>query len=272
ILIVCDVRALLLPGAARGLAFLLKPDFAKVGAAGALTALGLAFFKLSLGMGTMITFGSYQPDAANLPATAVRVVAADTAVSLLAGLAIFPAVFSFGFKPDAGPSLLFITIPAVFSAMPLGRVFMALFFLLTAIAATGAMISLFEVPVAFLVERLRWRRPLAAAGIAATLAALGAPATLSFSVLRPVRFFGKGFFDLYDFVSSNLLLPVGGILTALFVGWRWSFAEVRKEGSNGGRLRNGTLLWGFCLLVRYAAPLAILVVLLSGLGLFRTQE
>lgn len=269
ILLVCDLRSLFLPGAAKGLAFLLRPDFSKLGAAAVLTALGLAFFKLSLGMGTMITYGSYQRDEQNLLATAVKVVVADTTISLLAGLAIFPAVFSFGFEPNAGPSLLFITIPAVFSSMPFGRIFMTLFFVLAAIAATGAMISIFEVPVAFLVERFGWRRPVAAVFTGVTLAMVGATSTLSYSRLAHVRVLGKSFFDLYDFASSNVLLPLGGILIALFVGWVWRFGEVEAEGSNAGRLSNRVLLRSFHVLVRYAAPVAILVVLLSGLGIIK---
>ena len=158
ILIIVCIRSLTLPGAGEGLAFLFQPDFSKVTAAMVLTAMGLSFFKLSVGMGTMITYGSYFRDDQNIPGTTIRVMLADLSVSLLAGIAIFPAVFAFGFKPDAGPSLLFITIPAVFASMPLGGVFMVLFFVLAAVAATGAMLSLMEVPVAFLADRTRLNR------------------------------------------------------------------------------------------------------------------
>ena len=156
LLLVIDVRSLTLPGAAEGLRFLFRPDFSAVTWGTLLVALGLSFFKLSVGMGTMITYGSYFRNDQNIPATAGRVMLADLCVSILAGLAIFPAVFAFGFKPNAGPSLLFITIPAVFSQMPLGNVFMVLFFVLAAVAATGAMLSLFEVPVAYLNEQFKW--------------------------------------------------------------------------------------------------------------------
>lgn len=270
ILVICDIRALTLPGAARGLAFLFRPEFGRVGAAAVLTALGLAFFKLSVGMGTMLTYGSYIGAGQNLPATALRVMLADTAVSLLAGVAIFPAVFSFGFQPDAGPPLLFITIPAVFSAMPFGRAFMSLFFALVSIAATGAMISLYEVPVAFLAERLRWRRPLASLVTGVTLLGLGTTATWSHGLLKEVRWFGLTFFGLYDFATSNLLLPLGGIFIALFVGWRWGFDEVRREGTNHGRLRNLGVLRVFFAVTRWVTPVAIALVLLNGLGLLRT--
>lgn len=153
LLVIICLRSLTLPGAQAGLVFLFRPDFSKVTAATVLIAMGLAFFKLSIGMGTMITYGSYFRDDQDIPATATKVMLADLLVSLLAGVAIFPAVFAFGFKPDAGPALLFITIPAVFAAMPFGQIFMVLFFILAAFAATGAMLSLLEVPVAFLSER-----------------------------------------------------------------------------------------------------------------------
>lgn len=153
LLVITCIRSLTLPGAMEGVTFLFKPDFAKLTGPIVLSALGLAFFKLSIGMGTMITYGSYFRDDQNIPATAVRVMLADLLVLILAGLAIFPAVFAFGFQPDAGPSLLFQTIPAVFASMPLGNIFVVIFFVLTAIAATGAMLSLMEVPVSFLSER-----------------------------------------------------------------------------------------------------------------------
>jgi NSS family neurotransmitter:Na+ symporter len=131
------------------------------------------------------------------------------------------------------------------------------------------MISIFEVPVAFLVERYGWRRPVASLFTGVTLALVGATSTLSYSKLANVKLFGKGFFDLYDFASSNILLPLGGIFIALFVGWVWRFSEVEAEGSNAGRLNNRGLLKVFHFLVRYAAPVAILVVLLSGLGIIK---
>ena len=140
LLLVLCARSLTLPGATQGLAFLFDPDFSKISGAVMLTALGLAFFKLSIGMGTMLTYGSYFRDNQNIPATATRVMLADLTVSLLAGIAIFPAVFAFGFAPEAGPSLVFMTIPAVFTSMPGGTLFMTLFFILTAIASVGAIL------------------------------------------------------------------------------------------------------------------------------------
>jgi NSS family neurotransmitter:Na+ symporter len=179
LLIICDIRALTLPGATAGISYLFRPDFTKITWWVVLTALGLSFFKLSIGMGAQLTYGSYMSKDENIPRTATRVALADTAVSLLAGLAVFPAVFAFGFKPDAGTSLLFITIPAVFQSMPLGRLFAVVFFLLASIAATGAMISLVEVPVAWASERFGISRKLATVLEMLLLALAGLPVTLS---------------------------------------------------------------------------------------------
>lgn len=266
LLIICDIRALTLPGAMEGVNYLFNPDFSKITAPVILAALGLAFFKLSLGMGTMTTYGSYIGKEENLPANAAKVALSDTLVSLLAGLAIFPAVFAFGFKPDAGPSLLFITIPAVFQTMPFGQVFLTMFFVLAAIAATGAMISLLEVPVAYLTEEHRWSRVKATVVSAGLMGAVGVLATLSTSTLSETLVLGKTFFDLFDFVSSNLFLPLGGILLAVFVGWKLGPAVVEDEASNGGALNNRALLRVLVVLLRYVAPAAIAIVMLNGLG------
>lgn len=269
LLLICDVRALTLPGAMEGVRYLFNPDFSKITAGVVLAALGLAFFKLSVGMGTMTTYGSYIGKKESLPGTAMRVASADTLVSILAGLAIFPAVFAFGFKPDAGPSLLFITIPAVFKTMPFGQVFLAAFFLLAAIAATGAMISLLEVPVAYLTEEWHWSRAKATIASAGLMGAVGSLATLSTSTLSKTLIAGKTFFDLFDFLSSNIALPVGGIVICLFVGWKLGQRAIIEEASNEGALRNVAFLKVFAFVVRWVAPIAILVVLLNGLGVFK---
>jgi len=269
LLVIIDIRSLTLPGAGEGLSFLFKPDFSKITVVAILAALGLAFFKLSVGMGAMITYGSYVDKNENLPKMAIKVALADTLVSLMAGIAIFPAVFAFGFKPDAGPSLLFITIPTVFNSMPFGRAFMALFFVLTAIAATGAMLSLLEVMVAYLTEQYQWTRRKATLLTILAIGSLGSTATLSNSIFAKVTVFGKTFFDFYDFATSNILLPVGGIFIALFVGWQWGYANVKREMSNEGQLKNDSLVRVFMFLVKFVVPIAITVVLLTGLDLLK---
>jgi len=265
ILVMIGIRSLLLPGAAAGLNFLFHPDFSKVTGAVVLTAMGLAFFKLSVGMGTMITYGSYFRDDQNIPVTALRVMLADLTVSILAGIAIFPAVFTYGFKPEAGPSLLFITIPAVFAQMPFGNVFVVLFFVLGAIAATGAMLSIMEVPVAYLHQRFAFSRFKATALVVVLLALIGSTAALSNSTLAGFKLFGMTMFDLYDFLTSNLLMPLGGLFICLFVGWVWGEEKARAALSNDGSLHNRAMISTFFFIVRYVAPITIVVILLRGL-------
>lgn len=267
LLLLCAV-SLTLPKVADGLAFLFKPDFSKITAGVILTAMGLAFFKLSLGMGTMMTYGSYFRDDQNIPATTVRVMLADLFVSMLAGIAIFPAVFTFGFEPSAGPSLVFITIPAVFSQIPGGQLLMIAFFALASVAATGAMLSMMEVPVVILHERWGMSRAKATLLTIAALMVLGSTCALTNNVLADFKLFGMNMFDLFDFASSNVLLPLGGILLALFVGWVWGRDNFQRALSNHGALSNATVTEAVFFLLRYVSPLLILVVMLKGLDLF----
>ena len=266
LLIIVCVRSLTLDGAGEGLEFLLQPDFSKLTGEVVLVAMGLAFFKLSIGMGTMITYGSYFRDDQNIPTTAAKVMLADLTISLLAGIAIFPAVFAFGFNADAGPSLLFITIPAVFASMPLGEIFIVLFFVLTAIAATGAMLSLLEVPIAVLDELTGLSRTSATVITIALLALVGAPAALSSSTLADFTIADKTMFDLYDYATSNVLLPVGGFFLSVFVGWVWGFDQVKRALSNSGALRNERIIQAFFGTVKFVTPVLVLLVLLDGLN------
>lgn len=267
LLILC-ARSLTLPGAMEGLKFLFTPDFSKITADVLLTALGLAFFKLSIGMGCMLTYGSYFRGDQNIPVTMTRVMLADLSVSLLAGIAIFPAVFAFGFAPAAGPSLVFMTIPAVFTSMPGGTLFMTLFFILTAVASVGAILSLLEVPVAILTERYKLSRKHAALYTIAAILLLGIPASLSNSIMANIKLFDLTAFDLFDFLSSNVLLPLGGILICLFVGWVYGLPQVEKQLGNHDELKNSYLVQAVFFLVRFVAPLSIAVVLLHGLKVF----
>ena len=262
------LRSLTLPGAAEGLRFLFSPDFSKLGSSVLLAALGLAFFKLAIGMGCMMTYGSYFRDDQNIPVTATRVMLADLSVSLLAGIAIFPAVFAFGFAPQEGEALVFMTIPAVFASMPFGQVFTALFFLLTAIAATGAMLAILEVPVAIITERWHFKRRNATILVLIVLALLGAPAALSKSTMADVTLFSMTFFDFYNFTSSRILLPLCGLGFALFVGWVWGYKKWNTAVSNHGTLKNERTSRVFFFLAKYTAPLAVIIILLRGLNVF----
>ncbi len=192
---------------------------------------------------------------------------ADLSVSLLAGMAIFPAVFSFGFTPSAGPSLVFITIPAVFAQIPGGQVLLAAFFILTAIAATGAMLSIMEVPVVILHERWGLARPRATL-LTLLLVLMSAGCALSQSTLADIRPGGRTLFDWADYLSSNLLMPIGGIAIALFVGWAWGEQAFAAQLSNHGQLSNRALARVLCLLLRWATSVLIGLVMLAGLGVF----
>ena len=230
--------------------------------------MGLAFFKLSVGMGTMMTYGSYFRDDQNVPVTAFRVMCADLFVSMLAGIAIFPAVFTFGFQPEAGPPLVFITIPAVFAQMPFGHLLMVLFFVLTSVAAIGAMLSLLEVPVAVINERFGVRRKTATLITLVLVALLGSTCALTNSTMAEFKLFGMNMFDLFDYLSSNILLPLGGIAIAVFVGWVWGYPALQQALSNHQQLQNKYLSRILFVLLRFITPLLILTVMLHALNVF----
>lgn len=269
LLLLCTVRSLTLPGAWAGVTYLFQVDFLKITPAVLLSALGLAFFKLSLGMGTMTTYGSYLPETTRIVPNAARVALADTLVSLLAGLAIFPAVFAFGATPAGGPGLLFNTIPLIFSQLPGGPWFTLLFFVLAAVATVGAMASLFEVPVAWLTERAHLSRLRAGFVTGSVMFSLGVLATLSQSpVLARFTFGGKNFFDLFDFASSNVLLPLGGLAITVVAGWMLPRGTLDSElGLGSAKARwYDTLVPA---LGRFLTPVLVLLILLNSLGLLK---
>lgn len=260
------VRGMLSPGAYAGLEFMFRPDFASLTPGALLDALGHAFFTLSLGAGTMITYGSYLERESDLFALSLRIVLLDTVVALLAGLAIFSVVFAAGLEAAAGPGLVFQTIPIVFSTLPFGSLLATLFFILLAFAALSSSISMLEVSVAYLIDEKGWARlrATAIAGFAALL--LGIPTALSFNLwseLRPL--FGRTFFDLFDTLVSSYMLPLGGLFVALYAGWFW-------RGEGGAVLAGPAdrpwlfAVWRF--LLRYIAPAAVLTILLNQAGLF----
>lgn len=270
LIIICAIRGITLPGAAKGLAFLFNPDFSKITPAVILAALGLAFFKLSLGMGTMATYASYFTNDNNMINTSVRVAISDVIVSLLAGIAIFPTVFTFNLEPGAGSRLLFVTIPLVFSKIPFGGLLLMAFFGLTAIAATTAMISIVEVLVAYFSEELGFTRKAATLINAVIIFAFGLLATLSAdnpSLLGGFKIAGKRFFDVFDYVSSNILLPVGGFLIALLVGYFIKKEDIRNELSNNGTLSNDRIISIYMFIIRYISPLLLIIVFLSSIGI-----
>lgn len=268
IIIVLDVRAVTLEGAGEGLRFLFHPDFSKLSSEAVLSALGHAFFSLSLGMGTLITYGSYIDRRNDLTTTALQVTMADTLIAILAGIAIFPAVFAFGIEPSSGPGLVFITLPSVFMQMPGGVFFSILFFMLLTVAALTSSISVLEVVVAYFREELKMTRSVATIIATVVISLIGIMCSLSMGVFKEQTLFGLNFFDLLDWISANMLLPLGGLFISLFVGYFLRRKIVKDEILKGGQISDG-LLNLFMFLVKFVAPIAIAIVFLSGIGLLK---
>lgn len=253
IIIVLCINSVLLEGAMQGLSFLFKPDFSKINGDVILEALGQAFFSLSLGMGIIATYGSYVQKKENLLQTAVSVSFADTLIAVLAGVAIFPAVFAFGIKPDAGTGLVFVTLPNVFNQMIGGYFFAVAFFVLLLIAALTSSVSLLEVVVAYITEELKLKRKKATIVGAMLITIFGI-----FCVAYPVLF------NSFEWTTSNILLPVSGILISIFVGWFLGTKKTREElESHGGKVKLVGLLM---LILKIFAPIAIALVFLNNLG------
>lgn len=246
------------------LRFLFTPDFSKIDTEVVLAAAGQAFFSVSVGMTALVAYGAYIRSSTPIPQSAAIIVGVDTLVALLAGLAIFPIIFAFGVEADAGPGLVFITLPIVFAGMPGGEVFGTLFFLLLLFAALTSSIGMIEAPVSWLAERTRLGRGGAALAVGGISWSLGVLAALSFNLLADVHplggipvFEGKTFFDLFDFMVVNLMMPIGGILIAVFTGWRVRVAFSRDE-LYGDRPTIWFRAWRFSL--RFVAPVVLLGV------------
>ena len=264
------IRSMTLDGSSAGIKFLFYPDFSKITGATLIAALGQAFFSLSLGMGCIITYGSYVKKNENLFKVSLMTVAADTGFAILAGLAVMPAVFAFGISPGQGPSLVFITLPQIFAQLPFGNVIAIAFFFILFIAAITSSISLLEVIVAYFTEELKLTRKAAVLIAFSIIGVFGTLSSLSNGVLADVKIFGKTFFDLFDYTSSNILLPVGGLLVVMFVGWRMKKADVLDELTNGGSIAiKGFVLKWIIFTIKFLAPIAIALVLLSSIGFIK---
>jgi len=266
LLILCAARSLTLDGAMEGVSFLLKPDFSKIGVGTFLSALGLAFFKLSVGTGSMVTYSSYFTDDNNLIATGAKVAIADTAVSLIAGLAIFPAVFSFGLAPSGGPGLLFNTVPLIFSKMPGGSILVVIFFSLAAMAATMASISLLEVLIATFTEEFKFTRKKALViniGIIIVFGSLAALSANPDGLFAGIKILNLSMFDVFDKLVSNILLPVNGLLIILLCGYFIKKDYIKNELTNGGTLNNEGIVNSLIFIMRYITPILIIIVFLK---------
>jgi NSS family neurotransmitter:Na+ symporter len=268
IILILAVRSLMLPNAIEGIKFYLVPDISKFSAEAALAALGQVFFSLSLGMGSILTYGSYLSKKENIPNVSLIVPLMDTTIAFIAGIVIFPAVFSYGFEPSSGAGLTFVTLPAVFSEMPLGQLFGAAFFFLLFLAALTSAISLLEPLIAYMIEEHGWSREKAALIIGGIIFIVGCFASLSMGPLSGFKIGGLVFFDQLDWVSNNLLLPIGGMLTALFISWIWGTKNVLNEVTNEGILDFGLGKFWANVMLKFIAPALVFIVFLTGLNIF----
>ncbi len=261
LLVLLTIRSVTLPGAGEGLSFYLKPDFSKITAGTVGRALGQALFSLSLGMGAMITYGSYISKKENLIISAGYVCLFDTLIAVIAGLMTFPALFAMGLSPDGGPGLVFVLLPSIFAKIPGGYIFGAGFFLLLSVAALTSTISLLEVAVSFVVDEWKWTRTKAVVILGLLSFVLGIPSALSTGAskwLSSLPLFKMGFLDLANVILGNYSLTLGALLISVFVAYKWGvksvFGEVEKE-NNHFYFKSA---WSF--LIRFICPVAILMI------------
>ncbi|MBX2819879.1 MAG: sodium-dependent transporter [Rhodothermaceae bacterium] len=263
LLVVLAITAMTLPGGMDGVAYLFAPDFSELSLPVVMSALGQALFSLSLGMGAMITYGSYFPDDANLWQSGVLVGICDTVIAILAGLIIFPALFSQGMDPQGGPGLVFVTLPTIFSAMPAGQIVGTAFYFLLAIAALTSTISLLEVVVCYFVDERGWSRTMAAWVLGGVCLVLAVPSALSQGAVPALG--ANGIFGAWDFLTlnnniwGNYSLSIGAIMICLFVGWKWGIPKAMEALELGNHPMPATSLWGF--LVKFVCPIAVFIVL-----------
>ena len=260
------VYSLMLPGAGKGVDYLFNPDFSKIDGKACAAALGQAFFSLSLGFGTIMTYASYVDKKENIMFQSTATAVSDLMFALISGLAIMPAVFAFGLNPQSGPGLVFETLPYVFSQMPAGGIIAIVFFLALLVAALTSSISMLEVAVAYLVEEKGFTRIRACVVLFIVCWAVGSLCSLSFGPLSDVKIAGQSIFDFFDNLSSNILMTLGSLLTVLFVGWRLKKTDIYDEFTNGGTLSANAKIFGVLwFLIRYVCPLAIIFIFVSGL-------
>lgn len=268
ILLALCIRSVTLPNASEGLNFLFKPDFTKITSAVILSAMGQAFFSLSIGMGCLITYSSYFSKDTKMQQTALQVTILDTLVAVMAGVMIFPAVFSFGIAPTAGPELVFITLPNVFQQLPMGEIWSIVFFLLLALAALTSTISLHEVATAYVHEEYHITRTKAAWFVSGGVLVLGIFSSLSIGIWKEYALFGLTFFDLLDYITAKIMLPFGGMLICIYLGNKVDKKILKEELTN-----KGTAPFYFfntyAFFMKYIAPFAIGLIFLNELGLIQ---
>ena len=266
IVVILAIRSVTLPNSGAGVEFMFKPDFSKVTTDTFLDALGQAFFSLSVGFGIIFTYASYVNRKESIIKMSAQTAIADTLFAILAGVAIMPAVFAFGLEPGQGPGLLFVTIPYIFSQLPLGSVLAVLFFFVLFVAAITSSISLLEVVVAYLIEEFKLKRRNAVITVVLVVTLIGVFCSLSQGVLSDVKIFGLNIFDLLDYTSANILIPLGAMLIVLFAGWRMSKADFIDEITSGGERKvKSWYLTVILMSIKYLAPVVIGVIMVRGL-------
>ncbi len=266
IIIAIASYSLTLPGASKGVSFLLKPDFSKVNADMLIAALGQAFFSLSLGCGTILTYASYTKKSENIIKTSSLSALSDTIFAIIAGLAIMPAVFAFGISPSEGPGLAFVTLPHIFSQMAGGQIIAILFFVTLFIAAVTSSISLLEVPVSYLMDKHRLSRKSALILSSSLVLCFAVLCALSFGLLKGVTVFGFSIFDGFDKLSANVLMPITGLAVVLYAGWMMKKKDFIDEITSGHTIKYKSLLLKYVYVsVKYIAPIVILLIMLMGI-------
>ena len=261
LMVVIAVRSLTLPGADAGLRYIFHPDFSAVTDETVIAALGQAFFSLSVGVGTVITYASYAPENGNILKCSAMTVLFDTLFALIAGCAIMPAVFAFGLDPGEGPGLAFITLPQLFSGLPFGEVVAFVFFLALLLAALSSAISIFEEVTSFAKDRFSLSRPAAVLAVFGCLLVTTTFNCLSQGVLSSWKVFGMDILGLFDYVSANILMLSGALLIVVFAGWKLSPAVLREELTNKGSIKIPPFVVGTTtFVIRYLAPVAIAAI------------
>ncbi|MCB0731112.1 MAG: sodium-dependent transporter [Ignavibacteriae bacterium] len=264
------IRGITLEGSSAGIEFLFNPDWSKISGTTVIIALGQAFFTLSLGMGAMLTYGSYMSKKDNVVTSAAEIVVIDTSIALIAGIAIFTSVFAIGLDPSEGVGLIFHTLPIVFSKMTGGYLFSIIFFILLFIAALTSAISLLEVVTSYFVDEKKWDRKKAVFILGFIAFLLGIPSALSFNLMADFKIFGMNVFDLAFYITFNIMLPLGGFLISIFVAWIWGLDKAVIELKKGAEKLFESSMWQISLwklFLKYFAPISIFIVLLNSLGL-----
>lgn len=259
ILIFLVIVSLRLPNANLGLEYMFKPDITKLNRHMVLSALGQAFFTLSIGMGALLTYGSYIKEDKSFVKSVYTIIFSDTIFAILAGIMIFPAVFSFGMTPNSGAGLVFVTLPKIFSQIPYGNVVSCAFFILLFCAAVTSGISILEGPCATLIERFKMSRQKACVVLFAIISVLAVPATLSFGLLENCKIFDKSIFDFLDFLTSNVMLPLNTLFLCLISGW-----YLRIKGS--AIINNRLMAFLFDIGLKYVVPAALICLMFLGLN------